>query len=233
MTTGEPRDLRDLLPDDVGADELARLQRVHDLLLAAGPPEELPVRLASAPAGAAGAAAGAAGAAGASAGGQLLLLARARWRAVAVGAAAAAAVLFGVGFLSGYLTRDTGFEAAFGPVPMVGGGATSNAAAEIWIGKRDSALNWPSRMKVRGLPLLKKGEYYALWLTDGKTGKRLVLCSSFAVHEGVTTVSFTYPGDAKGKGWVIVAEDDHGGGTVPGSEQPLLWTPKQPVTATA
>lgn len=228
MTTGEPRDLRDLLPDDVGADELSRLQRVHDLLLAAGPPEELPARLASVPA-----AGGARPGGRSGTGGQLVLLARARWKAVAVAAAAAAAVLFGIGFASGYLTRDTGFQAAFGPVPMVGGGATSNAAAEIWIGRKDAALNWPSRMKVRGLPVLKKGRYYALWLTDGKTGERLVLCSSFAVHEGVTTVSFSYPGNGQGKGWVIVAEPGDGSGTSAGSGKPLLWTPKQPVTATA
>jgi len=37
-------DLRDLLPDDVGPDELARLARVHELLVSAGAPAELPPR---------------------------------------------------------------------------------------------------------------------------------------------------------------------------------------------
>lgn len=216
----EPRDLRDvrdLLPDDVGADELARLQRVHDLLLAAGPPEELPPALAGAPLAAVAQGGGA----------RVLDFVRERRRTVAFAAAATAAVLFGVGFLSGYATKDTGFEAAFGPVPMVGSGATARAVAQIWIGKKDAAFNWPSRMQVRGLPALGKDRYYELWLVDGKTGEKLILCSAFAVHEGVTTVTFTYPGSAKGKGWLIVEDTGSGAGT------PMLWTKPAPASSTA
>ena len=44
----EPRNLRDLIGDDVEPDELERLQRVHALLEQAGPPPELPPSLARA-----------------------------------------------------------------------------------------------------------------------------------------------------------------------------------------
>ena len=137
-------------------------------------------------------------------------------------AAAAAAALFGVGFFSGWSTKDGGFTAAFGPVAMRGSDPTSAALAQIWIGPKDAALNWPSLMKVRGLPALPKGGYYSLYLTDEKTGERLLLCSAFGVHAGVTTVTFNFPGPAKGRGWVIVRE-------VPGAttkDAPVLWTPR-------
>lgn len=216
----EPRDLRDLLPDDVGAAELARLQHVHDLLLAAGPPVELPPALAGGPP-------RAVAQAGLGGGARIVAFVRERKRTVAFAAAAAAAVLFGVGFLSGYATKDTGFKAAFGPVPMVGSGSTAQAVAQIWIGKRDAAQNWPSRMQVRGLPSLGEDGYYELWLTDAKTGKKVLLCSSFAVHAGVTTVTFNYPGSAKGKGWLIVQD------TPAGEGKPVLWTKPAPASGTA
>ena len=45
----EPRDLRDLIGDDIEPDELERLQSMHALLEQAGPPPELPPSLARAP----------------------------------------------------------------------------------------------------------------------------------------------------------------------------------------
>lgn len=215
----EPHDLRDLLPDDVGDDELARLSRVHDLLLAAGAPAELPPHLQSPPAPPA-----------VAGGARILSFAQQRWKAVGLGAVAAAAVLFGVGFLSGYSSKDAGFKATYGPVPMVGAGETRAAVAQILVGPKDAALNWPSQMKVRGLPALPKGGYYALWLTDERTGKRLLLCTVFAVHKGVTTVTFNFPGPAKGKGWVIVAGTGEGKAT---KVKPLLWTTRKDGSGTA
>ena len=77
-------------------------------------------------------------------------------------------------------------------------------------------------MKVRGLPALPTGSYYALYLTDEKTGERLLLCSAFGVHAGVTTVTFNFPGPAKGRGWVVVPELQ---GTA-GNNAAVLWTPR-------
>lgn len=210
-----PPDLRDLLPDDVGAEELARLERVHELLGTAGPPAELPPHLALAPM---------------TGGGRVIAFARGRWKAVALVAAAAAAALFGIGFLSGYSAKDDGFKATYGPVPMVGAGETRNANAEIWVGPKDEALNWPSKLTVRGLPALPQDAYYALYLTDAKTGKRLLLCSAFAVHAGITTVTFNFPGPVKGRGWMIVAETGAG---KPGNDKPMLWTTRSGSRGTA
>ena len=67
-----PPDLRQLLGEDVPADELERLGKVHDLLLRAGPPPELPTELAEPPA----------------QGATASLLPKHRWRAVAALAAA-------------------------------------------------------------------------------------------------------------------------------------------------
>ena len=44
-----PPEFRDLVGDDLPAEERARLERVHDLLVEAGPPPELPPSLAEAP----------------------------------------------------------------------------------------------------------------------------------------------------------------------------------------
>lgn len=200
-------DLRDLLPDDVGPDELERLGHVHELLLAAGRPAELPPRLTSVPT---------ARRSG------LIAFAEHRRKAVLLVAAAAAAALFGVGFFSGWSTKDGSFKAAFGPIAMRGSDTTGAVLAQIWVGQKDAALNWPSLMKVRGLPTLPKNGYYALYLTDEKTGKRLLLCTVFAVHKGVTTVTFNYPGSARGRGWVVVPETP--GGAV--GSPAVLWTPK-------
>jgi hypothetical protein len=205
--------LRGLLPDDVPPDELERLGRVHELLLAAGRPAELPPHLAGVPA---------------PRRSGLIAFAEHRRKAIVLAAAAAAAALFGFGFLSGWSTSDAGFKAAFGPVAMRGGGPTSEAIAQIWVGPKDSALNWPSLMKVRGLPTLPRGDFYALYLTDEKTGKRLLLCSVFAVHAGVTTVTFNFPGPAKGRGWVVVRERPGDAANDPA----VLWTP-QPRAGTA
>ena len=204
--TGRPN-LRDLLPADVKPDELERLGRVHELLLTAGRPAELPPRLMNVPA---------ARRSG------LIAFAEHRRKAVLLVAAAAAAALFGVGFFSGWSTKDGGFTAAFGPIAMRGSDATGAALAQIWVGPKDAALNWPSLMKVRGLPAQPKGGYYALYLTDEKTGKRLLLCTAFAVHKGVTTVTFNFPGPAKGRGWVVVSETEGGAAVSP----PVLWTPR-------
>ena len=49
LVTGPP-EFRDLVGDDLSAEERARLERVHDMLVEAGPPPELPPSLAEAPA---------------------------------------------------------------------------------------------------------------------------------------------------------------------------------------
>ena len=158
--TGKPPDLRDLVGDDLPADELARLARVHELLVHAGPPPELPGELAHAP----------------EPGGTVALLPERHWRPLAALAAALALAAFGVGWLAAS-SSDSGGE-SFPPidfnVPMAGTPAAPDAVASIAVAERDEAGNWPLAMTIRGLPA--KGSY-ELWLT--KKGKLAALCGPF------------------------------------------------------
>jgi hypothetical protein len=173
----EPRDLRDLIGDDVDPDELERLQRVHALLEQAGPPPELPPSLAHAaePPSA-----------------RVLPFPR-RYRYTAVAAAAIAAVaLFGAGYL-----------VAGGPDPepvetlaMSGAGG---ASAELAVFAKDEAGNWPMEIRVTGLA----PGTYELWLT--REGALAASCGVFAVAGDETTVPLNAPFKLREfDGWVVV-----------------------------
>jgi hypothetical protein len=182
----KPPDFRDLVGEEGTAEELARLQRAHDMLLAAGPPPELSPRLAEPP--------------------KTPERERRfhRWRARAAFALAAgvAAAAFGVGFLVG----DRGspeYHAAGPPIPMHGVASAQGAKASIVIGERDDVGNWPLLVQIRGLEALPKGEWYELYLT--RKGKLAAYCGSFSMNEtGQTTVQFSVPYRLKRfDGWVV------------------------------
>ena len=94
-------DFRELVGDDLPAEERARLQRIHEQLVAAGPPPELPPALQDPPA----------------AGGSVSWLPRRRLGAALVLAAALALSAFAAGFMLGK-GRDSG-ASAFKPVRTV------------------------------------------------------------------------------------------------------------------
>jgi hypothetical protein len=160
VTGKRPPDLRDLVGADVPPDELARLGRVHDLLVHAGPPPELPGELADAP----------------DPGATVATLPKRHWRPLAALAAALAISAFGLGWLAAS-SGDSGGE-SFPPidfsVPMAGTPAAPNAVASISVAERDEAGNWPLAMTIRGLPPKAS---YELWLT--KKGKLAALCGPF------------------------------------------------------
>ncbi len=139
--------------------ELARLGRVHELLVRAGPPPELPGELAEPPEPET----------------TVALLPKRHWRPLAALAAALALAAFGVGWLAAS-AQDSGSEAF--PidfrVPMQGTPAAPSAVASLAVGERDEAGNWPMAMTVRGLPELPDGQYYELWLTRGGQDPRLL-----------------------------------------------------------
>jgi hypothetical protein len=180
-------DFRDLVGDDLPGDEAARLRRIHDALVAAGPPAELPPGLVEPP-------------------GQRTAdviafpsLPRRRLAATLVAAAAAAAAVFGGGYWVGsaqhaFTTEET--VTMRGPSPA--------AFASIQLAPADQAFNWPLRMRVRGLEDLPKGGYYELLLT--KDGKRGPSCGTFRTHDGKTTIVLNapYPLDSW-NGWIVVA----------------------------
>jgi hypothetical protein len=171
-------------------DEAARLRRVHELLLAAGPPADLPPALERPPMTKSEADIV-----------QFPLLPRRRLAAAIVLAAALAAAAFGAGFLVGDRGGGTTFQVVR-VVPMRGAGG---ALASIQMGKRDQVGNWPMHFTVSGLPTQKEGGYYNLYLV--KSGKPVVLCGSFRVHDHTTTLTFTVPYKAKRfEGWVVTEQ---------------------------
>jgi len=199
--TRKPRDLRDLVGDDVPAAELERLGRVHELLVRVGPPPDLPGELADAP----------------DVGGTVALLPKRHWRPLAALAAALALAAFGAGWLVAS-NRDSGentFPAVDFRVPMQGTAAAPNAVASIAVADRDEAGNWPIAMTVRGLPELPDGQEYELWLTKG--GKLAALCGTFRTKASTVTYLNAPYRLRQYDGWVVTR--DH-------SERFLLTTAK-------
>lgn len=160
----EPRDLRELLGDDVPADEVERLRAADELLRRVpAPPPHVPESLtlavrreAERPA--------------------VTPLRRAA-RMLALAAALALAVaagFFGLGALLDRGDFDPQRTIAMQPTSFARG-----ASAEIGLGERDGDGNWRMRLDVSGLPELPPGGYYLLWLEkDGEYGGT---CGSFNV----------------------------------------------------
>lgn len=180
----EPPEFRDLVGNDLSPEERERLERVHELLVAAGPPPELPPGLVEVPSGAVAAP---------------TWLPRRRIGAVLSLAAAITVVAFLGGYVAGY-NKHT-FHATR-QIPMHGTAAAPRANGSIKLGSADHGGNIPMKVTVRGLPRLPERGYYELFLT--KHGKPIVRCGGFNVEAGTTTVEFTVP-YALGHfdGWVV------------------------------
>jgi hypothetical protein len=192
-------DFRDLVGDEGTPEELAKLRRAHDLLVAAGPPPELSPRLSEPPTAVA----------------RPSWLPRRRRGAAFVLAAGVAAAAFGVGFLIG--NRGSGqFPSARAPIAMHAA-AGSTAKASIMIGERDAVGNWPLLVRVSGLTPLPKGEWYELYLT--RNGKPAAYCGAFVVNKtGRTVVQLSVPYTLKRfDGWVVTASQ-------PKNARPVLLT---------
>lgn len=181
-------DFRDLVGDDVPAEERARLERVHELLVTAGPPPELPPALAEPSSREAG-------------GVVARFVPRRRVGAALALAAAIALVAFLGGYVAGYSRHS--FTAQFSR-PMHGTLVAPNASAVIRIGKRDRAGNWPLELAVRGLKPLPHGGFYEMYLTRGA---RQFSCGTFKIEGTSTTVRLNAPYTFRpGDGWVVKAE---------------------------
>jgi hypothetical protein len=170
-------DFDELIGRDLPEAERERLRRVHELLIAAGPPAEIPPSLASPPAQAEG--------------GEVVPLRIPPKRRVALLlAAAVTALAFGGGYLVGDRDRAGQFDAveSLQLEPVAQG---SQAFGVVQLGKRQSDGNWTMVVTVAGLPHLPKGDYYELFMT--KNGERTVPCGTFNVEGGQarTTVRFS------------------------------------------
>lgn len=178
-----PPDFRDLLGDDLPAEERARLERVHDLLVEAGPPPELPPSLIETPDRDEEAP---------------TWLPRRRVGAALSLAAAIALVAFLGGYVLGFRHNDF---TSTQEVTMHGTAGAPNATALIKLGKQDNAGNSPMVVTVKGLRRLPEHGYYELFvLQDGKVLK----CGNFNVEAGTTSVDFSVPYTVdRGDRWII------------------------------
>jgi hypothetical protein len=187
--------------EGLGADEEARLRRVHDLLVQAGPPPDLPPALERPPT--------------APAEGELVqfpMLPRRRWTLAAVAAVAVVVLAFGGGYLVGHSKSKPTAFATKRVVPMHGG----NALALLRVAPKDAAGNWPMQLEVNNLPTQSdRRAYYELWLT--RDGKPIAPCGTFRVNARTTTLRLSVPYDFKRfDGWVVTrqAANDNGPGPV-------------------
>jgi hypothetical protein len=179
--TGRAPDFDDLTGGDVESSERARLKRVHEALIEAGPPPELSARLSAPPTT------------------NVVPLDRRRRAGVLALAAAFGAVAFAVGFL----VAESGGPTTDRVIALTG---TGRAAASLVVFEIDDAGNWPMELEVEGLGPPASGGLYQLWLT--KDGKLAALCGSFlAESDGTTVVPMNAPWRFdEFDGWVVVEE---------------------------
>ena len=166
----------DLVGTDLEPGERERLERVHDLLVAAGPPPEFEsqARVVEFPR-------------------------RRRGALIAIAAAFAVAVLA----LGGALVQ--GGDDTF-VVSMAGTTAAPAASASLHVFQLDRAGNWPMEVSVEGLKPAASGRPYELWLTrdgrlEGLCGSFLTSPSGSAV----VPMNAPYRFDEY-DGWVVVEE---------------------------
>lgn len=173
-------------------DEEAKLRRVHELLVQAGPPPDLSPELARPPVPSAEADPP-----------EVAFLLRRRRGPAAVLALAAALAVFVGGYAFGHSKAK---PAAFASIRTVAMHGSAGTHAVIRIAAQDSVGNWPMLVEVRGLPEQSdRRAYYELWLT--RHGKPVAPCGSFRVHGKTTRVRFTVPYSLKGyDGWVVTAQ---------------------------
>ena len=143
-------DFRDLVGEDLPEDERLRLERVHELLVTAGPPPELTPALVDPDLDPRES--------------NVAFLPRRRAGFMLGIAAAIGVAAFLGGFLAGRAKEP--FSTVF-TVTMHGTAATRSSSATIDIGKADETGNWPLKLVVHGLKPLPKGQYYEMFLTNG------------------------------------------------------------------
>jgi hypothetical protein len=170
-------DFEELVGADLGAGERERLERVHDLLVAAGPPPDYvaprPVELRSR---------------------------RRRGAVLAIAAALAVAALA----LGGALVNSS--EPGVGSVSLEGTAAAANASASLTIYALDAAGNWPMKLNVAGLAPAASGKPYELWLTQDSKLKALC-GSFLTDEHGFASVPMNAPYRFSDfDGWVVVKE---------------------------
>ncbi len=176
--SGRPPDFDELVGTEVESSERARLLRVHEALVEAGPPPELsPGAAAPVP--------------------EVVPLARRRRFGLLPLAAAFGAVAFTIGFI----VSESRGPSTDRVIAMTGAGG---ASASLEVFEIDDAGNWPMELEVEGLAPPASNGLYQLWLT--RDGELAALCGSFLVEtEGTTVVPMNAPWRfSEFDGWVVV-----------------------------
>ena len=179
-------EFRELVGDEGSAEELERLRRTHELLVAAGPPPELSPDLAEPPP-------------VGKPSNVITLPQRHRVSAWLV-AAAIVAVFFGIGYLVGNRGNEVPTQRL---VAMQGVGSFASAKGSIRVGAADEHGNWPLVLRVDGLKTLPKGSWYELFLT--RAGRLGESCGTFNAGSGATSVRLSVPYSLKNVGWAVTA----------------------------
>jgi hypothetical protein len=177
----------ELVGTDLDRGERERLRKVHELLLEAGPPEELPPQLEAGP---------------------TLAMTLAKppkpvRRRVAL--LAAALCVLALAFLGGYLAGNRGGGIAGGhPMQLAGTEVAPTALASLKILPEDASGNIPMTLTATGLPKLGRGWYYEVYLV--RNGKIFAPCGWF-VSKGVdrgVDVTLNAPYDLqRGDTWIV------------------------------
>ncbi|MBV8066233.1 MAG: hypothetical protein JOY72_09650 [Actinobacteria bacterium] len=195
-----PPDFDQLVGGEGDPNERARLRRVHELLVQAGPPPELSPEVEAGPT--LGMTLGGRGRRGRVRTGVLLL-------------AAAVSVLV-LAFTGGYIVGNDkgGGTAASRVLQLRGTSAVPAALASLEIEPKDVAGNWPMRLIVKGLPQLAGGSYYEVFLV--RDGKPYAPCGAFKVASGeVASVQLNAPYRLQpGDTWIVTRQT--GDDTTPG-----------------
>lgn len=194
-----PPDFDELMEGIETQEERDRLRRVHDLLVASGPPPELSTALASPQSPPAEEDLS-----------DEWLPRRRVWAGLLAGAGALVAA-FGVGYLAGNDSSETPSASPAAPpaqeISLRPPNENNTAAASIRLYRKGPDGNWPMVVTVRGLDHLAQGHYYTLVLT--KKGKPVVTCGTFNVApQGATTIRMLAAYDLKNfDGWAITQYD--------------------------
>jgi hypothetical protein len=170
-------DFDDLIGTDIEPSERARLERVHELLVEAGPPPELsPARPAQ--------------------------LGHHRRRGALLAIAAALAV---AAFALGAALVDSGRSVDF-VVSMNATAATPGASASLTVFELDDAGNWPMELTVAGLTPRAGDRPFQLWLTR-KGEREALCGAFVTGADGAAVVPMNAPYSFdEYDGWVVVEE---------------------------
>jgi hypothetical protein len=180
--------------EGLSPDDEAKLRRVHQLLVDAGPPPDLSPDLflppvpndeADPP--------------------EVAFLLRRRRGRVAVLALAATLAAFLGGYAFGHAKGKPAAFSTARTVPMHGTAGTASHGV-IRIANADSVGNWPMQFEVSGLPQqTDRAAYYELWLT--RNGKAVAPCGSFRVNGKTTHVRLSVSYALKNfDGWVVTSQ---------------------------